>query len=424
MAKNLIFLADGTGNDSDIKSATNVYKLYQRLRCDVPGHARMLPAEIASLCDDVPIEQITQYDAGVGSRPLDLVGKATGRGISKNVKDGYEFFCRFYEPGDRIYLFGFSRGAYTARSLGGLIGLCGIPDRRQGSRHLLHDQEMRLKLVEEAFAIYRTERGKDGEPLREQLAAAFRDTYCAPTDPAIRAPYMIGVWDTVRSLGWASKMGDIELFGQPHLFHDHDLNAYVSYAFHALSIDDERMPFYPTIWNEPTLAQQGNGLGRGQTFSQVWFPGVHSDVGGGYAETALSDITLGWMINRISAAKQAPLFQGIYTSRPHAGLRPDPEADAHDSRDTRWKKLAYPLQARNVARGFQETGKRAINPLESPHQAYVHYCAIKRIQARMERGDYPRIVLTSHTDIQLAQQQLRDKLPPNGPYTYIDDVPV
>ncbi len=107
MAKNLVFLADGTGNDSDITDATNVYRLYQRLRCDIPGHGRLRPEAIQAHLESGKVFQITEYDRGVGSDRFDVIGKATGKGISQNIKDGYEFLTRFYEEGDRIYLFGF-----------------------------------------------------------------------------------------------------------------------------------------------------------------------------------------------------------------------------------------------------------------------------------------------------------------------------
>lgn len=423
MAKNLVFLADGTGNDSDISAATNVYKMYQRLRNDLPGHVRLTAAEIERFGADIAIEQITQYDAGVGSGPLDLVGKATGKGISKNIKDGYEFFCRFYEPGDRIYLFGFSRGAYTVRSLGGLIGLCGVPRRRQGEDgDLLHDDALRLALVEEAFRIYRLQPGPEGDPLRraeaDKFIAAHGDE--AMTDAARRAPYMIGVWDTVRSLGIPLRWGDVELPGQKHRFHDHELNPYVPYAFHALSIDDERMQFYPTIWNEPTLARQKQGLGEGQTFSQVWFPGVHADVGGGYDGAGLSDVTLKWMIGKACLAEHPPLFQGEFTLHPFAGLRPEPTADAHDPRDTLWKKVIYSVQPRDVVRGRQQAGARRIEPFDPAEEAYLDRCLEARLEAYHSRGlGAPKVVAT-HSDIVLLLKQIAERLMPRGPFRFME----
>ena len=134
MPKNIVFFADGTGNDRAHGFKTNVARLSDRAENmrvgdggptwqDLFGSA--LDAEV----DQSNIRQITSYDAGVGAEMGDLIGRATGSGISRNIQDGYHFIVRFYAPGDRIFLFGFSRGAYTVRSLAGLIGLCGVPQR-------------------------------------------------------------------------------------------------------------------------------------------------------------------------------------------------------------------------------------------------------------------------------------------------------
>ena len=198
----------------------------------------------------------------------DLIGRATGSGISRTIHDGYDFIVRFYAPGDRIFLFGFSRGAYTVRSLAGLIGLCGVARRLTSEgRDLRHDDEARGNLISKAYAVYKTGsgQGEAGREARLTAAKAFRKAHAHAEhrDPAGRAPYFIGVWDTVRSLGIPLGYKDWELSLWPHRFHDHDLNAYVRYAFHALN--DRRQQFLPTLWNEPTKAQK-TGDPVGQTF--------------------------------------------------------------------------------------------------------------------------------------------------------------
>lgn len=249
MAKNIVFLSDGTGNDSDVEGATNVYKLYQRLRNDVPGHQRMPPDAVEAHLTSGRVGQISQYDRGVGARKTDFVGKATGRGISKNIKDGYEFLVRFYRPGDRIFLFGFSRGAYTIRSLAGLVGICGIARRHAGDGDLLFDEPLRIRRIDEAYKIYKTEYGPEGAEERRKLGEQFiyEHGYDEHEDPAARAVYFIGAWDTVRSLGFVRGWRDMEIPGFRHRFHDHELSPHVRYAFHALSIDDPRRQFFPTI---------------------------------------------------------------------------------------------------------------------------------------------------------------------------------
>ncbi len=223
----------------------------------------------------------------------------------------------------------FSRGAYTVRSLAGLIGISGIPRRHQsGNVDLLFDKGARTELVQKAFDIYKTAQGPEGEEERKELGDKFINDFGfeAHRDPARRAVYFIGVWDTVRSLGIPIRKGDIELPGNRHRFHDHELSPHVRYAYHAVSIDDRRVQFHPTIWNEPTAAQniQAAGGDNQQVFEQVWFPGVHCDVGGGYAETGLSDITLCWMIRRILAAEHPLLFYAGYADDPTLGLLPAP----------------------------------------------------------------------------------------------------
>jgi uncharacterized protein (DUF2235 family) len=166
MAKNVVFFADGTGNDRASGRKTNVAKL-----CDVAANMRThlggktwQELEGAALDRELAqpgIEQITHYDAGVGTgvggRIASWLRSATGSGISQNIKDGYDFIVRFYEPGDRIYLFGFSRGAYTVRSLAGLIGLCGVARRFDGNgADRRHNEKERQAAVEEAYRVHKT----------------------------------------------------------------------------------------------------------------------------------------------------------------------------------------------------------------------------------------------------------------------------
>jgi uncharacterized protein (DUF2235 family) len=424
MAKNLVFLADGTGNDSDITSATNVYRLYQRLRSDVPGHQSLKPEAVDAHLKSPEIGQITQYDSGVGSGRFDFIGKATGRGISRNIKEGYEFPTRFYELGDRVYLFGFSRGAYTVRSLAGLIGISGIPRRQQNGVDLLYDAAARTELVEKAYDIYKTAQGPEGADERKKHGDAFINDYgySAHQDPAYRAVYFIGVWDTVRSLGIPIRAGDIELPGNRHRFHDHDLSEHVRYAYHALSIDDRRVQFHPTIWNEPTKAEKARLAEKNcdQNFAQVWFPGVHSDVGGGYDETDLSDVTLCWMIKNILSADHPLAFYAPYHANPILGLSPKPCGKIHDSRETFWRKFLYAEQSRAVLRGQQQSGERHIEPIEEP--AVLNQSTFGRLRSFYESNSfkYDPKNIAEHPDAKLAREQLTSAQDKWGPFKYID----
>jgi uncharacterized protein (DUF2235 family) len=278
----LVF-SDGTGQRGvpDTKTSapdtsTNVHRMYLAAR-EVPS-------------------QRCFYDAGLGSDPehvLDwltsaknFLAKTTGLGITRNIRECYEFLIREGEPGRRIGLFGFSRGAYTVRSLGGLLGLCGVPAPMQGGVDIRGvgkpETALRGKIIDEAISIYQTY-GPEKKQLRKDMGAAFKAKYKGWD----AIPTVIGVFDTVESLGLP---GVADLFNPfAHRFHDANLNPKVPFGFQALSVDENRDAFRPEIWEQRFPV-------AGQTIEQVWFPGVHSDVGGGYAERGLSDATLQWMV--------------------------------------------------------------------------------------------------------------------------------
>ena len=255
MSKRIAFCADGTWDSS--ANNTNVYKLFKSLT--------------------VTADQMPFYDDGVGANgdPIwKLAGGAFGTGLWQKVKDGYTKVAHVYEAGDLLFLFGFSRGAFTARSLAGMIAACGLPT-----------QNFTDDLVETAFQAYRD---KDD---RQALLAKLKD---CNMDPAKIT--MVGVWDTVGSLGIPSVFGGVDpaLYG----FLDTNLNPAVLNAYHALAIDEKRLQFPPTLWTSKPA--------QGQTLEQVWFCGAHSDVGGGEPDdtpgaTALSDITLSWMMSKAAA---------------------------------------------------------------------------------------------------------------------------
>lgn len=269
MSKRIVYCADGTWDTSE--KHTNVYKLYKSLL--------------------VNSEQMPFYDDGVGSMGLPLqrfVGGAFGTGLWQKIKDGYTRIAHVYEQDDPLYIFGFSRGAYTARSLAGMIVACGLPTKNFSD-----------DLVETAFDAYRDKNN------RAQILSKLKD--CAMYNPKIT---MIGVWETVGSLGIPSLLGGVDpiLYG----FLDTSLHPCVLNAYHALAIDERRFEFPATLWTSPPSP--------GQTIEQVWFCGVHSDVGGGEPDdfegaTALSDISLGWMMSKAGALglQFDPAAQKTYT---------------------------------------------------------------------------------------------------------------
>jgi hypothetical protein len=268
--------------------------------------------------------------------------------------------------------------------------------------------------VSEAYAVYKTgyDQGKAGQDARLEAAKAFRKAHAYPEhrEPGARAPYFIGVWDTVRSLGVPLGYKDWELTLWPHRFHDHDLNPFVRYAFHALSIDDRRQQFLPTVWNEPTKAQE-TGDPVGQVFEQVWFPGVHADVGGGYEDAGLADVALSWMVEKALGA-QDPL---LLDQDPRPDLHPNPAGELHDSREGFWRKLLYREVWRSVCKGHQEPlSKETVKTGE----AFLHASWLGRLSRLYP--DYKSPHLASHPDNRQAVAQLERRIrPPEGPWVLI-----
>ncbi len=264
MAKNIVILSDGTGQKGGINESTNVYKLFNFL-------------------EDRTSRQVVFYDPGIGTDFRGLFGAITGRGFTENLLQCYRFLFDHYEAEDKVFLFGFSRGAATVRSLSGFIHLFGILPAS------------RPDLIEEAFRIYKK---KDKEK-RKKLA----DEFIAKHHTMWLKIHFIGVWDTVAALGFPNKVIDaIANAVAPHHFHDFSLSKSVSCARHALSIDDERHTFHPVLWDP---LPEGTDS---ETMKQVWFCGVHTDVGGGYPEPELSYYSLEWMI-REARAKGMLIFE-------------------------------------------------------------------------------------------------------------------
>lgn len=261
---NIVICADGTWNrpEEDIEE-------------DFPTNVLKIARAIAPTGEFG--KQHVFYDWGLGSYHHTLISGATGVGIHKNILDGYRYIVQNYEEGNQIYLFGFSRGAYTVRSLSGLINNCGILKRAHAN------------LISQAWEVYKSPRDEhhpDGN-----AAKAFRERYAQASNQV----HFVGVWETVGALGIPfSFMG---LFEEHDEFYDTKMGSNVSIARHAMAIDEQREDFEPTIWT-PRV---------GVDLKQVWFAGVHADLGGSYppdTETGVltSDTALGWMLKQASQA--------------------------------------------------------------------------------------------------------------------------
>jgi uncharacterized protein (DUF2235 family) len=292
MAKRLVVCCDGTWNSPD----------QNKNHVSCPTNVTRFALAIAAQNKD-GIDQLVYYHKGVGTGKFDrLRGGAFGRGLTKNIKDAYSFLIENYQFGDELFFFGFSRGAYTARSTVGLIRNSGLPRREY------------IHKLDDAYELYRR-RDDDSHPNAVQL---FRKSFAYADETRIR---FIGVWDTVGSLGIPKiGLGIVNaLLKHRWSFHDVQLSRSVDCEFQALAIDEQRKPFAPAIWQQ----QPGS---VGQLLEQVWFSEVHSNVGGGYPETGLSDITLRWMVDKAKGCGLA--FDEQYLKEK---LKPDPLAKIMDS---------------------------------------------------------------------------------------------
>ncbi len=294
--KNIVVCCDGTGNQYG-RNNTNVVKTFEALVKDQ--------------------DQVGFYDPGVGTfsekafifKPLRLVGRllgdAFGIGLQKNVEDAYSYLMDVYEAGDKVFLFGFSRGAHTARRLASMLDKCGLLQR--GSSNMI-PYASRMYLNKQVGSTYLSDNRS------KTVIDGFKETYCRPCPV-----HFIGVWDTVSALS--------KLRPRPQL--DGKLNKGIRHAYHAVAIDERRLKFPPNLWIEDNIDRSK------QTVEQVWFAGVHSDVGGWYDERGLSNIALSWMLKY---AKNAGLkvADGFIEN-----LKGDPLDKQHESWSGAWQLLPY-----------------------------------------------------------------------------------
>ncbi len=292
--KRIVICCDGTWRRLDETQPTNVVRLAQAVR---PRGAD-------------GTEQVTFHLDGVGTgrgtgrvaQEMDRVlGGMFGHGLMSTVEAAYRFLIFNHAPGDEIYLFGFSRGAYTARSLAGLIRNCGILERGQAAA------------IPEALSLYQR-RGPQSHP-DSPAACAFRTRYgqsiwISAADASWRERHLggigvrlglsyLGVWDTVGALGVPRDMRFSDILNRPFQFHDTSLSRSVGAARHAVAIDERRRGFRPALWDNLDVL---NGRTGQERYQQKWFPGDHGSVGGGGEVTSLSNDALIWIAEGAMAA--------------------------------------------------------------------------------------------------------------------------
>lgn len=303
MPKNIVLCSDGTGNSARKFHGTNVKRLFDAV-------ARTNPRQ----------RQIAFYDDGVGtekSRLLRLLGGAIGYGLSRNIREIYSFLALNYEPGDRIFLFGFSRGAHTVRAVAGMIAKIGIvaphdqASGENGGRQPLPVAEFERR-VRLAYRVYRRLNGhsllaeplfrlgllKDPVQTCKDLRAGYAIRDEGADDPASVPIEFVGVWDTVDAVGAPMpELADVlDALIWRFRFKDFDLSDQVRKGCQALAIDDARQTFHPVLWNE--TKELDPAPGAAPRVEQVWFAGMHANVGGGYPRDGLALVPLLWMMEK------------------------------------------------------------------------------------------------------------------------------
>jgi len=315
VGKNIIFCADGTCNgpgevdDLKLPDPTNVYKLFVQL------NSAAAPAGSTQDSEEETIEpaaggapaQYAKYIDGVGdsSNPIiQLFGGAAGAGLVARIVRGYTYISRVYDPGDDIYLVGFSRGAYTVRALAGLILFSGLLDKAAYNlANYPANMEQAYQLGAGAWYHYQRTVSVNGGLLGDfdKLMLDFPAFFTqAPTSlVSVNALKAIGVWDTVSSYGFSAAYDDAGAKDDLFPLANTKLSASVNRGYQAISLDEQRDVFIPILWDQASNVEQ------------YLFPGAHADVGGGYSiakgEAQLSDVALSWMIANL-AGQGARIF--------------------------------------------------------------------------------------------------------------------
>jgi uncharacterized protein (DUF2235 family) len=364
MAKNIVVCCDGTANEFK-RDRTNVVKLFRALIKD-------------------PAVQACYYHPGVGTMAApgfvtksgavtaEIAGWAFGYGLTNDMCDAYIFIGKNFEPGDKLYLFGFSRGAYTARAVASMLNMYGLVPR--------DNERLVPYAVRMMWAMNRLrKRTKPDAPPDARideyfaLAAEFKKTFSRPCQP-----HFAGVWDTVSSVGWFSN--PISL---PYTANNPD----IAVGRHAVAIDERRAFFRTNLWRRDAQQQ----VAGPKDMKQVWFPGVHCDVGGGYPEpeSGLSKIALQWMIEEAGAAgllldtETVDLMLG---RRGEGYVPPNPNACLHNSL-TRWWK---PVEFVRKPHWDQTLGKTEWRANRSRHRTWPQKPVVHDAAWQRDNGTYAK----------------------------------
>jgi uncharacterized protein (DUF2235 family) len=359
MSRNIVVCCDGTANEFAQRN-TNVVKLYatllhdptRQVTCYHPGLGTMEPASAMTT---------------VGRQVTKILGLAMGYGLASDIRDAYVFVMNNFRDGDQLFIFGFSRGAYTARAVASLLHMYGLI--RPGNEPLV-PYAIRMMMG--------IERARERGPRRTRDLDAYFDLareFKASMSGADCRPWFVGVWDTVSSIGWIEN--PLKL---PYIAN----NPSIQIGRHAMAIDERRAFFRSHLWRPSIRADQEQGP---KDVKQVWFPGVHCDVGGGYleAESGLSKVALEWMLDEAQSAGllvDPARRRQILGQDPGRHVAPNPMAEPHESLTGAWHlaeylpKKHFDWQSRTERRRMNRHRRRII-----PRGSLVHVAARQRGEA-------------------------------------------
>jgi uncharacterized protein (DUF2235 family) len=364
MTKNVVLCCDGTANEF-AGDRTNVVKLSFTLINDP--------------------EQVTYYHPGLGTMEppgtltgikrglTKTLGQALGWGLEADIRDAYVFLMNNFEDGDRVFLFGFSRGAYTVRAAAALLHMYGL--LREGNEALV-PYAIRMMTAINSIRESRTAGSNENEALVKEYfdtARQFKEHFSRDTC----RPYFVGVWDTVSSVGWIENPVRLPFTSD---------NPDIQIGRHAIAIDERRAFFRTNLWR-PKPATGGP-----KDLKQVWFPGVHCDVGGGYpeAESGLAKVALEWMLKEAKQAglRVSPAKENLVLGKSGEGfVAPDFNGPMHESLTGSWRlaefvpKRHYDWERKEERKRMNRFRRRTI-----PASSLIH-------QAAYERGDAYRCLL-------------------------------
>lgn len=419
--KRLVFCFDGSWNRLDADCPTNVVLIAESVR--------------PTARDSTP--QIVYYDEGVGTGRWDRFrGAIFGVGLLTNLVEAYRFLIFNYEPGDEIFAFGFSRGAYTARSFAGFIRHVGILDINSASR------------ITAALSLYKAALKKDGDdhPRTMKFRADYSKKVCVSEHDrqwrcinvdgfnrdaisVLKIKY-VGVWDTVGALGVPIVIRGSKWLNRALGFHDVRLTSKVQSARHALALDERRKSFRPTVWNnvaELNADRDQDHYHPDAPYQQRWFPGVHGAVGGGGSSRALSDGALSWIL---AGARRAGLEVNVSESSRIFETRPDSSGPLQNEPKRPWQDRGFLGKVKHYLFDDERDGPRELNDLsatarwrwyaqadELPERRLYRPASLNQIATEIE-GHRPKqtietkseaIVVKSGDDLgKLAQRHLGD----------------